>query len=239
MNSSLYHYLATSDALPASLVRGAKRSLQNIHLPLPAILGKGLLLGFLAIRSGYYFTYRVLFCEPMFRAYCSKVGSNFHTAAQLHWVNGSGNIEVGDNVLISGKSAFNFAARFSDKPSMLIGDHCDIGHGCRFVIGKQIKLGKRVMIGQDVNIRDTNGHPVSYEARCNNAHVPSDEVKAVIIEDDVWIGTGASIGPGITIGVGSVIAAQSVVYSNVPPYSIMGGNPARKMGTTKDTANQT
>jgi acetyltransferase-like isoleucine patch superfamily enzyme len=92
------------------------------------------------------------------------------------------------------------------------------------------------MIGQEVNIRDTNGHPVNAEARRNDQSMESSEIRPVVIEDDVWIGTGSTIGPGISIGKGSVIAANSVIYSNVPPYSIMGGNPARKMGSTQEAS---
>lgn len=49
----------------------------------------------------------------------------------------------------------------------------------------------------------------------------------IVIGHDVWIGTGAVLKPGITIGHGSVIAANSVVVKDVPPYSVVGGNPAR------------
>jgi virginiamycin A acetyltransferase len=44
---------------------------------------------------------------------------------------------------------------------------------------------------------------------------------------DVWIGYHATMMPGVTIGNGSIIAAKSIVVSDVPPYSIYGGNPAR------------
>lgn len=49
----------------------------------------------------------------------------------------------------------------------------------------------------------------------------------IIIEDDVWIGYGATIMSGITIGQGAVIAAGAVVTKNVPPYAIVGGVPAK------------
>ncbi len=51
----------------------------------------------------------------------------------------------------------------------------------------------------------------------------------VIIEDDCWIGAGAIILNGITIGKGSVVGAGSVVTKDVPPYTIVAGNPARKI----------
>jgi GT2 family glycosyltransferase/acetyltransferase-like isoleucine patch superfamily enzyme len=49
----------------------------------------------------------------------------------------------------------------------------------------------------------------------------------IIVEDDVWIGNGATILSGVTIGKGSIVGAASVVTKNVPPYAIVAGNPAR------------
>jgi len=49
----------------------------------------------------------------------------------------------------------------------------------------------------------------------------------VIISNDVWIGKSVTIMSGVTIGDGAVIAANSHVTTNIPPYAIYGGNPAR------------
>ncbi len=46
---------------------------------------------------------------------------------------------------------------------------------------------------------------------------------------DVWMGMGAMVMPGVTIGHGAIVAARSVVTHDVPPYAIVGGNPARTM----------
>lgn len=48
-----------------------------------------------------------------------------------------------------------------------------------------------------------------------------------VVGNDVWIGYGATIMPGVTIGDGAIIATKSVVTKDVPPYSIVGGNPAK------------
>lgn len=48
-----------------------------------------------------------------------------------------------------------------------------------------------------------------------------------VVGNDVWFGYGATVMPGVRIGDGAVIAAGAVVTSDVPPYTIVGGNPAR------------
>lgn len=50
---------------------------------------------------------------------------------------------------------------------------------------------------------------------------------AVTIGHDVWIGHGAAILPGRTVGTGAIVAAGAIVTKDVPPYAIVGGNPAR------------
>ena len=57
-----------------------------------------------------------------------------------------------------------------------------------------------------------------------------------IVGNDVWIGTDALIMPGVTIGDGAIVAARSVVTSDVPPYAIFGGNPAKLVRMRFDAA---
>jgi hypothetical protein len=51
--------------------------------------------------------------------------------------------------------------------------------------------------------------------------------RRIVIGNDVWIGADVTIKPGITIGTGSVIAASSLIVKDVPPYSVIGGNPGK------------
>ena len=53
----------------------------------------------------------------------------------------------------------------------------------------------------------------------------------MVIEDNVWVGTRATILPGVTLGRGCVVAAGAVVTRDVPPLVIVGGVPARPIGT--------
>jgi acetyltransferase-like isoleucine patch superfamily enzyme len=60
----------------------------------------------------------------------------------------------------------------------------------------------------------------------------------IVIEDDVWIGLGSIVLSGVKIGIGSIIAAGSVVTKDVEPYSIYGGNPAKKIRNRFDSEEQ-
>ena len=88
-----------------------------------------------------------------------------------------------------------------------------------------ITIGNRVLIGANVMIIDSNEHPLEPE----NRRYSQEGIQAapIVIEDDVFIGTGAIILKGVTIGQGSVVGAGSVVIRDVPPYSVVAGNPAR------------
>jgi acetyltransferase-like isoleucine patch superfamily enzyme len=77
------------------------------------------------------------------------------------------------------------------------------------------------MIGPNVSIITTN-HPLE-PSRRRAATIG----KPIVIEKSVWIATGATIIGGVTVGKNSVVAAGSVVTKDVPPNTLVGGNPAR------------
>lgn len=61
-------------------------------------------------------------------------------------------------------------------------------------------------------------------------HAENDIEKDVIVEEDVWLGTNAVLLSGVKVGRGATVGAGAVVRSNVPPYSIVTGNPAKVVG---------
>jgi acetyltransferase-like isoleucine patch superfamily enzyme len=222
--------LALSDHWLPRLLRRCRQRVHNFGIPpIPRVFTTPLLAGFLTLRSTYYFIVRVFFCEPFFKAYCTRYGRGVHTDVFLHWIQGRGVLIVGDNVLIDGKCSFSFAARFSDQPTLIIGDDTGIGHACSFTIGKKIVIGRHCKIAGQVWIFDSPGHPADPVARMAGFPVADDEVRPVVIEDNVWIGERAIIMPGVTIGQGSIVAAGAVVMVNVPPNIIVAGNPARQL----------
>lgn len=98
-----------------------------------------------------------------------------------------------------------------------------VGPWCR--IGAPTELGNWVLLAAHVRIvggdhrTDVVGTPVVWAGR--------DDIRPVVIADDVWIGTGAIILHGVHIGEGALVGAGAVVTVDVPPYTVVAGVPAR------------
>jgi len=115
-----------------------------------------------------------------------------------------------------------------------IGDRCYIGRS-HLVCHTGITLGDDVIISWGVTVVDHDSHPLDWMKRRQDVADWKAGIKRwdgvpiapVRIEDRAWIGFGASILKGVTIGEGAVVGAQSVVTRDVPPYTVVAGNPAR------------
>lgn len=104
--------------------------------------------------------------------------------------------------------------------------HLSIGSGfatnldCNIICGNKILIGKDVGCGRNVTIRDNNGG--------HYINIPGyKDASPVIIGDKVWLCESCTIMPGAKIGDGAIIGARSVVYGNIPPRTMVSGNPAK------------
>ena len=112
-----------------------------------------------------------------------------------------------------------------------IGNNCSIGPNNQFnTLIANIKIGNYVMTGPDVLFL-TGNHTTNivgkYMINISNTEKNVIDDQDIIVEDDVWIGARAIILKGVTIGKGSVVGAGAVVTKTIPPYSIVGGVPAK------------
>lgn len=201
----------------------------SVSVPAPRLIVYPGLWLFLFLRNVYYFLARVFFAEPLFKAYCTRYGRNLHTGPHLHWVQGNGDILIGDNVSIDGRCNFFFAASYTERPTLIIGDYTGFGHNCSFVIGKQISIGRHCRFGSGIQMFDSPGHPLDPEKRLAGAPANIQDVRPIQIGDNVWVGSSAVIMPGVSIGDNSVVAQSAVVMSNIPPNVVVAGNPARQI----------
>lgn len=116
--------------------------------------------------------------------------------------------------------------------NIYVGD--DVNLGVRPILMaelSEIRIGSHVMFGPEVVVIG-GGHNADVPGTfMTEVHQKSgNEDLGVVIEDDVWIGARAIILRGVLVGRGAIIGAGAVVTKSVPPYSIVGGNPARVIG---------
>src|SRR5690242_5383336 len=121
-----------------------------------------------------------------------------------------------------------------------LGDYALV-HGARIVCDAEVEIGDYALISWNVVLMDTHrvpfdpaerrrvlgrvpGQAVGRRPRVLAADVPA---RPVWIGPNVWIGFDACVLPGVTVGRGSVVGARSVVVDDVPPYTVVAGNPAR------------
>ena len=109
--------------------------------------------------------------------------------------------------------------------SIQIGEYTSVGSGSWLVAYLAgIHIGSHTMIGPDTHFYSYN-HGVAPGVLMQQQ--PLATKGEIIVEDDVWIGRGATILSGVRIGKGAVVGAGAVVTRDVPPDSIVAGNPAR------------
>jgi acetyltransferase-like isoleucine patch superfamily enzyme len=90
----------------------------------------------------------------------------------------------------------------------------------RIACSNEITIGDNCAVSWECEIMDSNGHSIKYDG------VTPESDSAVEIRNNVWIGHSAIINKGVTIHEGSVVASGSVVVSDVPPNTLVAGNPA-------------
>ncbi len=124
---------------------------------------------------------------------------------------------LGRNSVVEDFSCLNNAVG-----EILIGDHSRVGLG-NTIIGP-VHIGNHVHLAQNITVSGLNH---SYKDISQYIHQQPVSKNLILIEENVWIGSNSIIVAGVTIHSHTVVAAGSVVTKNVPPYSVVAGNPAK------------
>ncbi len=114
-----------------------------------------------------------------------------------------------------------------------IGSFVGLGNNC--LIACDTEIHNKVLIGSNVAFIGRRDHrfDIPGKAIWDSGRGAREKI---IVEDDVWIGHGATVLSAVRLGRGAVVAAGSVVTKDVPRYTVVGGNPARalRMRFTED-----
>jgi acetyltransferase-like isoleucine patch superfamily enzyme len=182
----------------------------------PEATGDGGTLKLVAVRVLQYLTNHVVSGLPSFAArrwwYRRVLGVRIGRGAGIHlgchlWFYGPGQVR---------------------RDGFTLGRHSRVNRDCRLDVRGSLAIGENVSISPEVTVL-TASHGV-------NDPLFGVEVRPVVIEDHVWIGTRAMIMPGVTLGRGSVVAAGAVVTRSVPPLTVVAGVPAKPVAARDETA---
>jgi len=135
-------------------------------------------------------------------------------------------IIIEDNVVVDSFVKIKPVGGIGD---LIIKNNSYINSGCVIYTGNGIQIGQNVLIAANCTLAATN-----HEYRNKNIEISKQGFMpskgGIIIEDDVWIGANTVILDGAIIRKGCVIGANSLVNTELPPYSINVGSPAKTIG---------
>lgn len=148
----------------------------------------------------------------------------------FRWLNEPKMMHFGSNVNVGSGVIIELYKQFGTQhftPEFRMGDYSSFGDDGHISCVNKVIIGDNVRIGKKVFLTD-NAHGASdrqlLDTRPNLRPIVSKG--PVIIEDNAWIGEMVCIMPGVTIGKGCIVGANAVVTKDIPPYCVVGGNPA-------------
>jgi len=166
-------------------------------------------------------------------ALTAQRGVSIHPTARVNYravrYRAGSTLTIGEGSIIEGNLVIERSGA-----SITIGSNTFIGNSI-LASAVHIEVGDNVLISWGSNIVDHNSHAIAWSKRQHDvrdwyrgekdwSHVVT---QPVLIGNRSWIGLNVIILKGVNIGEGAIVAAGSVVTKDVPPWTIVGGNPAR------------
>lgn len=184
-----------------------------------------------AVTNGVGATSRVLWYTPLFQARLQQRARQLYIYGGMPLVLGPVRIAFGKNVRISGQTTITGRTCNAVDPLLTVGSNVDIGWQTTIAVGRNVTIGDNVRIAGRAFLAGYPGHPIDAMARAKGLPDTDDQVRDIVIENDVWLATGVMVLAGVTIGKGTIVAAGSTVTRDLPPFVLAGGSPARVIKT--------
>jgi acetyltransferase-like isoleucine patch superfamily enzyme len=141
-------------------------------------------------------------------------------------------IQIGDNVSIHRNTIIDCTGGIrAIGEGLIIGNNVGFSPNCYIQVRGQVVIGNNVIFGPGASIFSETHNHTDPEKFINEQ---GENRKGVVIENGVWVGAGATILDGVRVGANSIIAAKSLVNKDVPPFSIVGGIPAKILKNRKE-----
>lgn len=212
----------------ARLIRTLHASRQSLEVPnAMTSLYSPLLIGHKLIQNALSGILRIFYWTPLFKSQLKGPAKRLNLYGGLPFVSGPVQITCGSDCRISGQTTFSGRWSNERKTELIIGDNVGIGWQTTIAVGSKVILGDNVRLGGRNFLAGYPGHPLDATERAQGLADHEDQVGDIILEKDVWIGTGVMIMAGVTIGAETIVAAGSVVTKSFPTGVLVGGNPAR------------
>lgn len=160
----------------------------------------------------------------------AEIGKNTKIKGRIERRHPSATVKIGEDSLVAG-----ILVAEVENSRLIIGNNVFIGGNSLIDCLNQITIEDDVLISYQVVIMDSDNHSLRASERAGDlkrwqngqydwTHVQS---SPIVIRSKAWVGARAIITKGVEIGEGGIVATGSVVTKDVPPYTIVAGNPAR------------
>ncbi|MEQ1647186.1 MAG: acyltransferase [Hyphomicrobiaceae bacterium] len=225
--AKLRRWVKSQDSPAANAIYRIAKGARGISIPSVRAIHSPLYMLHRATQMAFANAKRAIWVTPLFQSQLQAPAPRLNLYGTLPFIQGNVTMTIGADCRIGGRT--NFAGRTASHPTpeIIIGNNCDIGFMNVLSCGSRIHIGNNVRLAAYVQLVGYPGHPIDVDARALGAPDTDDQVGDIILEDDVWLATRVTVNRGVRIGRGTIVATGSVVTSDLPPFVLAAGIPAR------------
>ena len=220
-------WLKNSDHPLANTLRPYLKGMRTFNVPLPLMPYRVMASVFFLLSNGIKEVARIFWWTPLFKALIDKAPRHLYLYTGMPFIAGRLAITLGENCRISGQTTFSGRTQNSGCAQLLIGNNVGISWQSTIAVGKKVIIGNNVRIAGRCFLAGYPGHPINPVARANGEAELENQIGDIVLEDNVWLGTGCTVLPKVRIGANSIIGTGSVVTKDIPANVIAAGNPAK------------